>query len=280
MDEQHHHHHQAPAGQPSAGVGTDDVRTSQVFTGYPSQPYPTSTSGAHMAGGSHHGSAIVARRHSRSYNDDPDDLFPDIPEAKKRKFILVEDNVRGSRLRVRVTLDGVDTKEIPDSFRKGASVYPRSYFPREMQSPPPSATGSRFFMEDLSDEDDGIEETEGRSASRRGNRDGRGKVMVKVPIGDGQEGEVAIPRLRRATRGREVRLNDLGYRMAWLQSRVFAGRTVFLQRACMYLYLPPPPMHAFLCPSHPSSLSASLYYFFSLNSLRTSGNMLIPALLV
>jgi hypothetical protein len=37
--------------------------------------------------------------------------------------------------------------------------------------------------------------------------------------------------MRKSIRGREVRLNDLGYRMAWLQSRVFAGRTVFLQRA-------------------------------------------------
>jgi hypothetical protein len=97
-----------------------------------------------------------------------------------------------------------------------------------MQSPPPSATGSRFFGEDH--DDDGTEETEGRESSRRGvNR--TGKEMVKVPMGE-SSGEIAIPRMRKSTRGREVRLNDLGYRMAWLQSRVFAGRTVFLQRAC------------------------------------------------
>ncbi|KAK0665875.1 hypothetical protein QBC41DRAFT_327075, partial [Cercophora samala] len=166
-------------------------------------------------------------------DDEPEDLFPDIPEAKKRKFILVEDSDRQSRLRVRVTLDGVDTREIPDSFRKSSSVYPRSYFPREMQSPPPSATGSKFFMDDASDydntEDDGTTDTEGRRAGR-GAR-GRGRTMVKVPMGEGQEGEVAIPRMRKGFRGKEVRLNDLGYRMAWLQSRVFAGRTVFLQRA-------------------------------------------------
>ncbi|KAL1836720.1 hypothetical protein VTJ49DRAFT_4733 [Mycothermus thermophilus] len=165
----------------------------------------------------------------------PEDLFPDLPDVKKRKFILVEDSERNNRLRVRVTLDGVDTREIPDSFRKSSSVYPRSYFPREMQSPPPSATGSRFFMEDASDvEDDGATETEGRAegrgagARRRGNR---GRTMVKVPTTEGRVGEVAIPRMRKSFRGKEVRLNDLGYRMAWLQSRVFAGRTVFLQRA-------------------------------------------------
>jgi len=177
------------------------------------------------------GSAIAARRLSRSRNDEPEDLFPDIPEAKKRKFILVEDSDRQSRLRVRVTLDGVDTREIPDSFRKSSSVYPRSYFPREMQSPPPSATGSKFFVEDTSDiEDDGTAETEGRRAGRGSGK--LAKTMVKVPMSEGQEGEVAIPRIRKTFRGKEVRLNDLGYRMAWLQSRVFAGRTVFLQRAC------------------------------------------------
>ncbi|KAF4595274.1 ribosomal protein L24E [Ophiocordyceps camponoti-floridani] len=174
------------------------------------------------------GVAIPARSHSRSMADEPEGLFPDIAEAKKRKFILVEDNVRGSRLRVRVTLDGVDTNEIPDSFRKGASVYPRSYFPREMQSPPPSATGSRFFADDLSD--DGIQETEGRDASHHRAPKPIGEV-VKVALAEGHEGEATIPRTRQSRRGKEVRLNDLAYRMAWLQSRVFAGRTVFLQRA-------------------------------------------------
>jgi hypothetical protein len=119
-----------------------------------------------------------------------------------------------------------------------------------MQSPPPSATGSKFFGEDASDvEDDGAVETEGRrgggggggaaagrgSVSAAGGGARRGRTMVKVPMAEGQEGEVAIPRMRRGFRGKEVRLNDLGYRMAWLQSRVFAGRTVFLQRAREFL---------------------------------------------
>jgi hypothetical protein len=169
---------------------------------------------------------------SRGAPDVPEDLFPDLPEAKKRKFILVEDSDRHTRLRVRVTLDAVDTGEIPDSFRRSNSVYPRSFFPREMQSPPPSATGTRFFPDDASDvEDDGTTETEGRG-SGRGSVSRRGRSMVKVPLAEGQECELAIPRMRRVIRSKEVRLNDLGYRMAWLQSRVFAGRTVFLQRAC------------------------------------------------
>ena len=245
MDEQHHHHHQA-SSQPGS-----DERPAQIFTGYGSYPsgaphgtsssmpsiHDALTSSAHVGG-----NAIAARRLGRSRNDEPEDLFPDMPEAKKRKFILVEDSDRQSRLRVRVTLDGVDTREIPDSFRKSSSVYPRSYFPREMQSPPPSATGSKFFTDDASDvEDDGTTDTEGRRAGRGSAK--RGRTMVKVPMGEGEVGEVAIPRMRRAFRGKEIRLNDLGYRMAWLQSRVFAGRTVFLQRACgptpfSYLFIP------------------------------------------
>lgn len=241
MDESpHHHHHQAPSQSLS------DQRSANVFADYGqygSAPHGASAipSVHDTLDGSpqhHAGSSVAARRASRSSrHDGPEDLFPDIPEAKKRKFILVEDTDRQSRLRVRVTLDGVDTREIPDSFRKSSSVYPRSYFPREMQSPPPSPTGSKFFIDDMSGvEDDGNAETEGPKPGR-GLR-GQGTIIVKVPIpegrissSEGQEVEIAIPKMTKYFRGKEVRLNDLGYRMAWLQSRVFAGRTVFLQRA-------------------------------------------------
>jgi hypothetical protein len=162
--------------------------------------------------------APIAAR-SKSVDDDNASLFGDIPEAKKRKFILVDDPSRGSRVRVRVTLDTVDTTQIPDSYRKSNSVYPRSWFPMQMQSPPPSAHGSRFFGDDDADDDDGS----GRPA--------RGKTMVSVPLADGAEAEVATPKVRKSQRSKEVKLNDLGYRMAWYQSRAFAGRAVFLQRA-------------------------------------------------
>lgn len=233
MDDQHHHHHQAPAGQPAAAGS--DVREAHVFNngyGYSSGAPATSSSMPSLQDTLSNGHPIAARRAGSNPPgaDEPEGLFPDIPEAKKRKFILVEDSDRQSRLRVRVTLDGVDTREIPDSFRKSSSVYPRSYFPREMQSPPPSATGSRFFQEDLTDmEDDGNTDTDGRRAGR--GLGGRGKTMVKAPCNEGSDLEIAVPKLRKAMRGKEVRLNDLGYRMAWLQSRVFAGRPVFLQRA-------------------------------------------------
>ncbi|KAI1183522.1 hypothetical protein F5B17DRAFT_122123 [Nemania serpens] len=230
MDESHHH--QAPGGPDSGSA--DDVQPSHVFAGYAQQFLSHAASGSSAPSihdglsGSHH-APIAAKRHSREGEDtNPEGLFPNNPEFKKRKFILVEDNRRGNRQRVRVQLEGVDTNEIPDSFRKRSAVFPRSYFPREMQDPPPSATGSRFFEDDLSDED--VEVDGGRTGRSRTNR-ARECVMVKVPMANGVEGEVAIPRTRTATRTKEVRLNDLGFRLAWLNGRPFAGRTVYMQRA-------------------------------------------------
>ncbi|KAI0467380.1 hypothetical protein F4859DRAFT_506758 [Xylaria cf. heliscus] len=236
MDESHHHH-QAPGG--SGPRSAEESRPSHVFNGYPQQ-YPShATSGSSIPqmhdglGGSHHG-PIAAKRQSQEEEDDdirPAGLFPDMPESKKRKFILVDDNRRGNRLRVRVGLENVDTKEIPDSFRKRSAVFPRSYFPREMQDPPPSATGSRFFEDDLGDdEDEDVEVDGGRTGRSRTNRT-RDRIMVKVPMANGVESEVAIPRMKRSHRLKEVRLNDLGFRMAWLNGRPFAGRTIFMQRA-------------------------------------------------
>jgi hypothetical protein len=149
-------------------------------------------------------------------------LFGDLPNSKKRKFIVVEDPAKQNlRIRVRVLLDAVNIDEIPDSFRKANSVYPRSWFPTQMQDPPPSAHGSRFFE---SDDDDDVE------VEASGKR-GRGRTMVPVNLAGGEEVEVACPRMRRGLRMKEVRINELGYRMAWHQSRVFNEKSVFLQKA-------------------------------------------------
>ncbi|KAG6208163.1 hypothetical protein E4U50_003447, partial [Claviceps purpurea] len=293
QDQQHHHQPTAEAaahashaphtgggsaGAGGAGGGPDDVRPTHVFTGYLSQAYPDNSNSPSGPTPPHHlvapprtGSATAVastvitapaprRKHHRPEVETPEGLFPNLPEAKKRKFILVDDSVRGSRLRVRVTLDGVDTNEIPDSFRRSASVFPRSYFPREMQSPPPSPTGRRFFGNDLPDQaEDGGEETEGRGLGRRGGgsgSSGSGSQAVDLAMSmsmsmnmnmnmnmgmglSGRDGSSCHPgaaalgahRMRKSRRGREIKLNDLAGRMAWLQSRVFAGRPVFLQRA-------------------------------------------------
>lgn len=224
----------------------------------------------------HHPSSAISARSVRAKSEDEDtiSLFGNIPEARKRKFILVEDPSKtGGRVRVRVTLDTVDTKQIPDSYRKSHSVYPRSWFPMQMQSPPPSAHGSRFFEDD--DVDDRARDGE------RGNREGRsvsgggpaafGRTMVQVPLLDGGVAEVAVPKTRRTQRGKEVKLNDLGYRMAWQQSRVFAGKGVFLQRAREFSFSCPPPV----CRLHPlERCSSTLITFLGLRLTAMSSGLL------
>jgi hypothetical protein len=145
-------------------------------------------------------------------------MFGDLPEAKRRKFILVDDAQRGTRVRVRVTLDTVKMEEIPDSYRKSNSVFPRSYFPLQMSSPPASPRGSKVFDDEAEPEDDpGCPLT--------------GSQLVPVPCIEGGEARVPKPRLTRTKRSKEITLNDLGYRMSWSQGRVFAGRTLFLQKS-------------------------------------------------
>ncbi|EKD17364.1 ribosomal protein L24E [Drepanopeziza brunnea f. sp. 'multigermtubi' MB_m1] len=243
-DSQHHHHHQAPPGAPNSAVPQDSIRDSHNFHGYAGAssypPLPNLTGASMPPSTSMHASPhpphpiSVRGTHTKSHAKGGEEmaeeerlsLFGDIPEAKKRKFILVDDPGKGGRVRVRVTLDTVDTDEIPDSFRKSNSVFPRSWFPIQMQSPPPSAHGSRFFTE--LDDDDTVE-TEGRGMRGRGAR--KGKQMVSVLLSVGGDVEVGVPRMRKSVRIKEVKLNDLGYRMTWHQSRVFADKTVFLQKA-------------------------------------------------
>jgi len=229
---QHQHHHQAR----SASV--EDVRQAHVFPGYSSYPQPPQSLGPSIAPSMSSSmrenplpipqpiavsasTSTVVR--TKEEEENHLSLFGDVPEAKRRKFILVDDPGKGGRVRVRVTLDSVDTNEIPDSFRKSNSVYPRSWFPMQMQSPPPSAFGSRFFE---TDDGDDVEDDRGGARRRR--------TMVNVSLANGSQAEVATPRMRKSLRRKEVRLNDLGFRMTWHQSRVFADKTVFLQKACEF----------------------------------------------
>ena len=213
------------------GAPPTDLRPSHVFHGYPSYP-SQNMNGASMAPPLHDGmdaigahgpsthatvAAAAAKTETAERNTA---LYGDLPESKRRRFILVEDTARSTRVRVRVTLDQVEMNEMPDSYRKTNSVFPRSYFPTQMQSPPSSARGSRFFDED--DPEGGVLD-DGKATL--------GRTLVPVPMLEGVEGEIAVPKLTRAKKRKEVTLNDLGYRMSWSQSRVFAGRIMFLQKS-------------------------------------------------
>ena len=212
-----------PSNQQTAAQ--PDVRQGQMFGGYPAYPNVASAGGPSMAPPSHdsmnalgrHGGTATMVAKIKDEKDEQDSaLFGDVPEGKRRKFILVEDTQRNNRVRVKVMLDQVEMSEIPDSFRKINSVYPRSYFPVQMQYPPSSSRGNRFVEDDDASGDEG-----GPTVAR---------TTVPVQMLDG-EVEIGVPKITMSKRTKEQRLNELGYRMAWSQSRVFAGRTIFLQRA-------------------------------------------------
>lgn len=198
-------------------------------------------------------------------------LLADNPEAKRRKYILVDDIEKGTKQRVHFKHHNVGMSEIPDSYRKAHSVYPRSYFPMQMQSPKrrPSR-GNRFFQAD--DEDGGGGGGSGGSRSGRHHAGGggggedsstdeavMGRTTVPVPMLEGSaegesELELAVPKIGRAKRRREEILNDLGYLMSWNQSKMFAGRTIFLQKARKFFLLNS--RLPFFC-SHPPTLPSS-----------------------
>jgi hypothetical protein len=215
------HHHHAPNG--NSGDSPNDVRQAHNF--YPT--YPTTqamvNSSIPTAGGnsmehvsshppSHSNAVTAAKRDEEERNIA---LFGDLPEAKRRKFILVDDAQRGTRVRVRVMLDQVQMAEMPDSYRKNNSVYPRSWFATEMQSPISSPRRGRW--------PDDVEAEQQETPAARS--------LVPVPMLDGSDAKLPVPRMSRVKRSKEVTLNDLGYRMSWSQSRVFSGRTLFLQRS-------------------------------------------------
>ncbi|OAL39551.1 hypothetical protein AYO20_00948 [Fonsecaea nubica] len=203
----------------------NDLRQSHVFAGYPSYPASLAPSlGPSMApsmqGGLHHlgrpgGTAAMVSKEQEEKNEEDNALFGELPEGKRRKFILVEDTQKNARVRVKVTLDQIEMSEIPDSYRKQNAVFPRAYFPVQMQTGAESILGARFVEE--GDEVDGGVPT-------------IGKTSVSVPVTDG-EAEVSVPLISRSKRDREQKINELGYRMAWGQGRVFSGRPIFLARA-------------------------------------------------
>lgn len=210
---------------------TSDVRPSHVFHGFPNYPSnhavgtaitPPMHDGMGALGGhpvSNH--AAVATSVSKVEDGERSPApFCDMNEAKRRKFILVEDPDGGKRVRVRVTLENSNIIEAPDDFRRRNCVYPRSFAPVGMPMEPRSARGHRFYADD--DSEDGKEE-DGHVT--------KGKTFVSVPTLDGGEDEIPVPRIVRSRKRKEKLLNDLGYRMAWGQTKTFDRRTIFLQRA-------------------------------------------------
>jgi len=124
----------------------------------------------------------------------------------------VDDTQKNARVRVKVTLDQVNVQDIPDSYRKQNSVYPRSYYPIQMQA---EAHAGRFSTDDANADDEAPT---------------IGRMTVPCTTTEG-ESQVEVSQLTRSKRDRERKINELGYRMAWGQGRVFSNRPIFLARA-------------------------------------------------
>lgn len=216
-------HQQIPSHQQISSP--TDLRQGQVFSGayqpYPSAPSSMGPSMAPSMAGSmppHYGRQSGNAMASSTENDRDEDslLFGDVPEGKRRKFILVDDSQRNTKIRVKVMLDQVEMSEIPDSFRKQNAVHQRSYFPVQMPDQETTSRDDRFVSADMDIDDGGLPTF--------------GRVNVPVHTIEG-EGGIDVPQLTRAKRGKEEKLNELGHRMAWSQGRAFAGRTTFLQKS-------------------------------------------------
>ena len=164
------------------------------------------------------GTAAMVSKETDEKNQEDIALFGYVPEDKRRKFILVEDTQKNARVRVKVTLDQIEMSEIPDSYRKNNSVFPRAYYPVQMRMGEEETRHERFVEEGDKIDDSGPTV---------------GKTSVPVQLG-GSELEVDVPKISRNKKDQEQKTNELGYRMAWGQGRVFSGRPIFLARACKF----------------------------------------------
>ena len=155
------------------------------------------------------------------------------PTKKSRKYVVVNDVENGNKgVRIKARLNAVNIEDLPDSFRELNSVFPRAYFPVQMQLSP-RARGQRGRFAHTRDEDVKAYDFADGATNRECHE---GNVMVSVPMGEEGRGRgsLKVPALGRGRRLREEILNEWGMRMSWSTSRVMNGRLVFLQRSRAY----------------------------------------------
>jgi len=166
------------------------------------------------------------REASSSPEMEHSDLLANLPGNKKpRKYVVVNDTENANKgVRIKFDLKDVNLADVPDSYRERNSVFPRSWYPVQMQLSPGEKSERRGRFVRCRDDD--AEEGDGG----RGEGLHVGSVMVKVPMLEGREGGLKVPGLGRRVREREEAFNELGYRISWNGTRVMDTRVVFLQR--------------------------------------------------
>ena len=226
--------------KPHTSSSSSNIRQSQVFHGFPNYP-SNGTVGASIApqlqdgmgslaahGGPNHTAVAAALPLTEEVTEEEqrnNTLFGNLPEAKRRKFILVEDaSKNGAKVRVRVSLEHPNICGMPDSSREINSVYPRAFFPKGMPRQAGPSRRNRFY---------GDEDPE--AGSKTDGQVTKGRTLVPIPVMDGEERDVPVPQIARGKQDKERLLNDLGYRMAWGQLSVFQHKKIFLQKARTFI---------------------------------------------
>jgi len=187
------------------------IRPSNVFHGNPAYPTPPNPYAASMPpqlpNGIDHlpthtavstSTAVDAKREDRSHSPDakPEPAVgkPSRKPGKLTFFGLEDPEKSGHKVRVKMALHECPMQEVPDSYRKKNTVYPRRWFAESKEEPEV------------------------------------GTLLVNVPMLEG-EGELKVPALDRRARRKEEQLNDMGYRISWGQRWMFNDRVLFLQQS-------------------------------------------------
>nr|POF22382.1 hypothetical protein CFP56_36467 [Quercus suber] len=242
------HHHQRPAQTEQKSDARSASPSSARFTHsfHPTHPPEPTAEGSSTMPSLHngmdlHGQAPRVLATASAADEESETqrtLFGDVPEHKRRKFILVDDVQRGTRVRVRVMLlDQVKLDDMPDAHLRTNAVYPRSYYPRQMRQSPRCRTTIAASSDATSDPDDNDDDDGGEADDDdpmegvSGTLPTIGRTLVPVKLVDGSSTNLAVPRMTRIRRSKELALNELGYRMSWGQARTFNRRTLFLQRS-------------------------------------------------
>ena len=168
-----------------------EVNTEHLDTAPLGPPYQSPVSG----GGSRRPGSMLpterAAKRSRSATTDTG-----------RRTITIKDRQRDNVVRVSVKTRNIDLDEMPDSFRREYSVFPRAHYPRQGLSS--SSTESETLNP----------ETKTESLV----------TWDQIPLGQWR-----LPMVAEERKKQERQMNDLGQHITWGKPQLFSGRNLLLQ---------------------------------------------------
>jgi hypothetical protein len=137
------------------------------------------------------------------------------PLVPNRRQVLVENFHKADKTRVTMAFEKCKMEELPDSHLKANAVFPRSYFPRSMVSPPASPRGRVVGRWDDFDDGSAMPPNEGMPVMSTS--------LVAVPLLDGSVSHLSVPRMTTSRRAKEFGLNELSQKLSWTRSQLLSG---------------------------------------------------------